>query len=311
MAIDPLLRGLVRGLGIVARQHLFRMRSGLVLGHSACSVDERELVGVYIELRQQAAGLRVGSGGVEQFALGVHRHVFAGSHRQRAGEQSGHAGEEDEVRTHTARAYAEDQGQIADEPVVCPEDGGAKGSGEPVAPPFGKTAQYLAVDVLIGGHRRGRIRVGVVRGARLSSLCQGEHEERPEPAGQKTKQAGAQVPLLGLAHLVAEQIEPMGLVACFGVGQAEQDVFLLALPAFGEIAVHRCFGPFVGEILSPLANLGLRRRVPVVLRRDGCRRHAGPSVGLPPKAAGVLRRKLTTTHGCGSVVVWPKVSFAR
>ncbi len=58
----------------------------------------------------------------------------------------------------------------------------------------------------------------------------------------------------GLPDVVAQQFEPVRLVASLGVGESEQDFPLLALAAFRELAVDLRLGTFVGEILPPLAD---------------------------------------------------------
>ena len=55
----------------------------------------------------------------------------------------------------------------------------------------------------------------------------------------------------GAADMVAEQLQPVRLVASLGFGQGEQDLALLAAPVLGQVAVDGCFGPLVGEVLPP------------------------------------------------------------
>ncbi|MGH1523115.1 hypothetical protein ACRAWC_03115 [Leifsonia sp. L25] len=51
----------------------------------------------------------------------------------------------------------------------------------------------------------------------------------------------------------------MLLVAALGLGQLEQDLALLALPAAGEVAVDGGFGALVRQVLAPAFDVGVRR----------------------------------------------------
>jgi hypothetical protein len=110
------------------------------------------------------------------------------------------------------------------------------------------------VDALVGGHGGRGVYVGLVRRAGLGALGECQHEHRAEPAGQPAERAGADVAAEGLAGVIAEERDPVRLVAGLGVGEGEQDLALLAAAASGEVAVHGGFGALVGQVLAPSAD---------------------------------------------------------
>jgi hypothetical protein len=55
--------------------------------------------------------------------------------------------------------------------------------------------------------------------------------------------------------MIAKQIQPMLLVAPFGVSQREQYVAFLAGPALGQMPVHTRFGAFIGQVLTPATQI--------------------------------------------------------
>ena len=122
--------------------------------HTAGAVDEGELVGVDVEARQHGRGVAgVGHRRGEQLALRAHRHELARTHRERAREQPGEAGEQHGRGGGPAADDAEHQREVADETVVGPEDGRAERARHPRAPPRREPAHHLLVDALVGGHR--------------------------------------------------------------------------------------------------------------------------------------------------------------
>ena len=158
------------------------------------------------------------------------------------------------------RADAEHEREVRDEAVVRAEHRRAERAGE--APPAAgrEPAHDLAVDALVGGHRRGRVGVGRVRRSGLGALCEREHEDRAEPAGEGAEQARAHVGAGGPGVVAAEQGEPVRLVASLGGGEREQDLALLAVAARGELAVDRGLGALVGEVPAPPRPVGRGRR---------------------------------------------------
>jgi hypothetical protein len=72
---------------------------------------------------------------------------------------------------------------------------------------------------------------------------------------EEAEHAGSQVSAPWLAHMIAEQVQPMLLVASFGVCQREQDVAFLAGPALGQVPVHTGFGAFIGQVLTPATQI--------------------------------------------------------
>jgi hypothetical protein len=115
------------------------------------------------------------------------------------------------------------------------------------------------VDALVGGHRGRGVDVCVVGGAGFCALREGQHEDRPEVSREDAEEAGLQVRASRIAHMIAEQVQPVLLVASFGVCQREQDVTFLAGLALGQMPVHTRFGAFIGQVLTPATQIGSSR----------------------------------------------------
>lgn len=219
--------------------------------HPARPVHEGELVGIHVEVGKRTVALGIRSRRLEQFALGANGDVLARAHRQGSGKQAGDTGDENDLVGHTTRTDADHEGEIRDEAVVRPEDGGAKRTGEPVASPLGEAAHHLGMDPFVRGHGRCCIRIRLVGRSRFGSLSERQHEDRPEAPGEETEQACAQVTPARLTDLIAEQAEPVLLVPTLGFGECEQDLPLPSGATAGKIAVDGGLGLLVGEILSP------------------------------------------------------------
>ena len=82
------------------REHLGGVRLRLVGVHAAGAVDEGEFVRVDVERGQRGARGGVRGRRVEELALRAHRHVLPRPHRQGAGEQSRHTGQQHDVVRH-------------------------------------------------------------------------------------------------------------------------------------------------------------------------------------------------------------------
>ena len=98
-------------------------------------------------------------------------------------------------------------------------------------------------------------------------------------AGQETQKLAAERGVARPAGVLAEQLEPVGLVAALGFGQCEQDVALFAAAVLGQVTVDGGFGPFVGEVLAPALDV----------RGTGCRGgDCGGGAAVAGGAAAVL-----------------------
>ena len=195
---DRIARVGAHGIRVIAvelagGEHARGLRGRVGLGHATGAVDQRQLVRVDVEMRE--GGLRggVGAGCLEQFALRAHRDVLPRSHRQGAGQQARDTGEQHGHRRHAGRADAEHEGEVRDQPVVGAEHGGAEAAGRTSATAGREPAHHLPVDALVGRHGLGRVRLALVRRSGFCALRQGEHEERPESAGEDEQDAGAQL----------------------------------------------------------------------------------------------------------------------
>ena len=237
------------------REHVGGVAFGLLRTHPPRPVDQRELVGVDIEVGKGRLGFWIGLRRSQQLPLRADRHVFPGAHRERPREQTCDAREEHGDRGHAGGSDTEHQSEIADQPVVGAEDRGAEASGQSSSAAGRESSQHLAVDPLVGGHRVCRVDVGVIRRAGLGPLRQGEHEERAEVAREEREEARAQVSLARCADIIAEQRQPMGLVPTLGLGEREKDLTLLAGLPFREVPVDGGFGALVGEVLPPPPDL--------------------------------------------------------
>ena len=82
-----------------------------------------------------------------------------------------------------------------------------------------------------------------------------------------------------LAGVLAQQLEPVGLVAPLGLGQCEQDGALLAAAVLGKIAVDGRLGAFIGEVLAPALDVRGRWVGRRELGVEGVEAGAAPGVG--------------------------------
>ena len=125
------------------------------------------------------------------------------------------------------------------------------------------------MDLFVGDHGGGGGGFAGVRGAAFGPLRQGQDEDRAEVAGQEAQELAAEGGRPVLARLIAEQLEPVRLVAAFGLGQGEQDGAFFAAAVLGQVAVDGRFGPFIGEILAPALDVRGARVLRRALR-GGC-----------------------------------------
>ena len=192
-----------------------------------------------------------GAGGGQELPLGTDGNEFAGAHGERPGQEPGDAAEEDHAGANARGGHAHDEGEVADQAVVGAEDGGAESAGQPVAAAGGQAADHFLVDLFVGGHCGRGGRVLGVRGAALGALGEGQHEHGAEVAGQEAQEPAAERGVPRLAGVLAQQLEPVRLVAALGFGQCEQDGALFAGAVLGQVTVDGGLGPFVGEVLAP------------------------------------------------------------
>ena len=109
-------------------------RRSLVPGEALGSIRGRQL-GLFLLGHRRHLGAFELDLALEQLALALHADVFAGRHAERAREQPGDAGEEDEPRVCGRRAgHAHDQRQVADESVAHAEDDRAERAGSGIRP---------------------------------------------------------------------------------------------------------------------------------------------------------------------------------
>jgi hypothetical protein len=90
---------------------------------------------------------------LEELALALHADVLAGGHREGTGKEAGDAGEDDELVVGDRTGNAHDQREVAHQPVVGAEDGGAQRARLAAAVPC--LLAHVGVGGLACGPRRG------------------------------------------------------------------------------------------------------------------------------------------------------------
>ncbi len=98
--------------------------------HLAVHVDELRLLGLRVPGQ---LGSLDGDLARHRVVLRLHRRELAQRHREGAGNQAGHAGQDDHVPVGAAAADARDQGDVRDEPVHGAEGGGPQRAAGDVA----------------------------------------------------------------------------------------------------------------------------------------------------------------------------------
>jgi hypothetical protein len=129
---------------------------------------------LYIERRGGGQGDLGRAGRREEFPLGPHRNKLASAHGESPREQSGYPAEQHHLAAHTRGSHAHDQGKVADQPVVCPEDCCPEGAGQPVSSPCGQSPHHFFVDLFIRCHGRSGGGILGVRRTALSTLGEGK-----------------------------------------------------------------------------------------------------------------------------------------
>jgi hypothetical protein len=128
---------------------------------------------------------------------------------------------------------------------------------------------------LVGRHLWCRVAIACVRRPALGPLGQREDEDRTEPSRQQRQQADAQAPaLLTGVRVLAEQALPVGDVPLLGIGEAQQDLPLLAVASGSQVAVDRRLRPLVAQPPTPPANgirVGAGRGHWLILSPSRCR----------------------------------------
>lgn len=114
------------------------------------------------------------------------------------------------------------------------------------------------MNVFIGGHGVRRVGIALVRGPRLTSLGQRQHEHRTEPARQETDDTRTEIASLGLTDIVAEQTEPVLFMPGLGRRKGQQDLALLTRTATGKVAVDGRLGTLIGKVAAPATQDGRR-----------------------------------------------------
>ena len=136
-------------------------------------------------------------------------------------------------------------------PSLAPKTAARNVPAEPVAAPGGQAADHFLMDLFVGDHGRRGGRFSGVGGAALGALGEGQDEDRAEVPGQEAQKPAAQRGMPGPAGVLAEQLQPVRLMAALGLGQGQQDGALLAGAVLREVPVDGGLGTFVGEVLAP------------------------------------------------------------
>ena len=250
-----MVRGGVR-LDRVPAEHRVCTPLGLVCWHAPGAVDEGQLVRIDVEVGKGRSGPRARGGRGQQLTLRAHRDVLTGAHGQGSREESGEAREQDRRRRRAARGHAEHQSEVAHEAVVRTEDSGPEGARHPRPPAGGEPAYDLLVHAFVGRHGWCGVDVVVVGRAALRPLGKGEDEDRPEPSGQQREQSQAQARPTRAASGRTQKPLPVGDVAFLGIGDAQQDLSVLAALVGREPSIERGLRAFVSEPLTPPPDVG-------------------------------------------------------
>lgn len=105
--------------------------------------------------------------------------------------------------------------------------------------------------LFVCAHGRSRILLGIVRRSVFGALRERKDEDGSESPGHPAQQARPDARSRQSPRFGAQQIEPVLLVATLGIGEAEQDLALLARATVRELLVHETFRAFFYEVASP------------------------------------------------------------
>ena len=120
-------------------------------------------------------------------------------------------------------------------------------------------AHHLAVYPFVGQHRRRHVRIRSGQRTALGLFHQRQHEDPAEPPREDAQQPRPQGRAPGRAHLIPQPALPVRRVPLLGLGQPEQDLAFLTLPAQRQIAVDQRRLPLVGQQAPPPPHPRLRR----------------------------------------------------
>jgi hypothetical protein len=147
--------------------------------------------------------------------------------------------------------------------------------------PLGEPSNHQGVHPLVGCHRRGRVRLGVVVAAGLGALDQRQHQQRPKPTGQPAQQPRPRPESAWCLLGRLQPFRPMCRVALLGASQRQQDLSFLTVAPPRQGAVDR------GGVL-------LLRQAPPIPRAA---RHSGSLLPQRRAANPCGRSMADTGHG--------------
>jgi hypothetical protein len=105
--------------------------------------------------------------------------------------------------------------------------------------PLGEPSHHQGVYPLVGGHRRGRVGLGVVVAAGLGALDQRQHQQRPKPTGQPAQQPRPRPDSAWCLLGRMQPFRPVRRVAFLGSSQREQDLSFLTVTLSRQGPVNR------------------------------------------------------------------------
>jgi hypothetical protein len=93
----------------------------------------------------------------------------------------------------------------------------------------------------------------------LGPLNEGEHEYVAEVPRQEPQHTHAHGRMERTAHLVSQDTLPMRGMPILRLGQREQNLPFVRLPAFGQPPVHRSLLPLIRQYAAPPPHRGRRQ----------------------------------------------------
>ena len=174
-------------------------------------------------------------------------------------QQTGHPTHQHHSGPYPGAAHPHNQREVGDQPVIGAEDRSPEAAGELLPAAGGQRPDHFLVDLLIGGHPAGGVKVLVVWGLALCALGKGEHEYRAEDPGHPAQQHPVDGGAGQLVGVRAQQLAPVLLVPLLRCRQPQKDLTFLAGFSPRQLLVERGLSDLISQVLPPAPNLFGRR----------------------------------------------------
>ena len=205
--------------------------------HAAGAVDQRELVGVDVErgARRRRRGVS-GTDAASSSRWEPHRDELARGHRQRAGQQPGQPGEQHRPGDAPPPMTPSTSARLLTSPSLAPKTA-ARNVPDTRARPRAASPRTTSSCIRSSAAIAGVASASGTGQPALGLLRQRQHEHPTEPPREDGQQPRPQGGAPGPAHLIAQPALPVRRVPLLGLGQPQQDLALLTVPAPRQIAV--------------------------------------------------------------------------